>query len=107
MRMSLRQKRLREQRTAFLFFLTFAFVYLVAGLPIVAGTVGSSAHTASHTLLPAFAELDRNHDGYVDSSEAAGYPAYAGTFSWADADADGRLSAPEYRAALRRLERAP
>jgi hypothetical protein len=106
MRMSLRQKRLREQRTAFLFFVTFALVYLVAGLPIAAGTIGSDAH-AGRALLPPFAELDRNHDGYVDSSEAAAYSAYAGTFSWADADADGRLSAPEYRSALRRLERAP
>jgi hypothetical protein len=107
MRMSLRQKRLREQRSAFLFFLTFAFVYLVAGLPVAAGKLGPGAHAARHALLPGFAELDRNRDGYVDSSEAAAYPAYAGTFSWADADADGRLSAAEYGAALRRLERAP
>ena len=106
MRMSLRQKRLREQRTAFLFFVTFALVYLVAGLPIAAGTIGSDAH-AGRALLPPFAELDRNHDGYVDSSEAASFPAYSGTFAWADVDADGRLNAAEYRAASRRLARAP
>jgi len=105
---SLRQKRIRDQRSAFLFFLAFAFVYLVAGLPIVAGTLASDAKLASAQAgLPAFAELDRNHDGYVDSSEAAAYPVYAGIFSWADANGDGRLNAEEYRAALKRLERGP
>ena len=106
MRTSPRQKRLREQRSAFLFFLTFAFVYLLAGYPVVAGTLASNRPVASH-LLPPFAELDRNRDGYVDSSEAAAYPAYAGTFSWADASGDGRLNLAEFNAALKRLERAP
>ena len=107
MRTSPRQKRLREQRSAFLFFLTFAFVYLLAGYPVVAGTLASPGRSAASHLLPPFAELDRNRDGYVDSSEAAAYPAYAGTFSWADASGDGRLSHAEFNAALNRLERAP
>jgi hypothetical protein len=106
MRYSPRQKRLREQRSAFLFFLTFALVYLVAAYPVVAGALPSHGRTASPLLLP-FAQLDRNHDGYVDSSEAAAYPAYAGTFSWADESGDGRLSRGEFAAALNRLERAP
>jgi hypothetical protein len=106
MRYSPRQKRLREQRSAFLFFLTFSVVYLVAAYPVVAGTLAPHSRAASR-LLPPFAQLDRNHDGYVDSSEAAGFPAYAGTFSWADESGDGRLSRGEFAAALNRLERAP
>lgn len=106
MRYSPRQKRLREQRSAFLFFLTFALVYLVAAYPVVAGTLASPGRAAGR-LLPPFAQLDRNHDGYVDSSEAAAFPAYAGTFSWADESGDGRLSRGEFAAALNRLERAP
>ena len=106
MRYSPRQKRLREQRSAFLFFLTFALVYLLAAYPVAAGSLPSHGRTAS-PLLPPFAQLDRNHDGYVDSSEAAAYPAYAGTFSWADESGDGRLSRGEFAAALNRLERAP
>jgi hypothetical protein len=106
MRMSLRQKRLREQRTAFLFFVTFALVYLVAGLPIAAGTIGSDAH-AGRALLPPFAELDRNHDGYVDSSETAGLEALASTFARADANGDGRLDRREFAQARATLERRP
>ncbi|HEX7052538.1 MAG TPA: hypothetical protein VF211_01225 [Burkholderiales bacterium] len=105
MQPSPRQKRLREQRSAFYFFLGLAFVYLVAGYPVIAGTLAPRA--AGTALLPPFAELDANADGYVDSSEAAAYPAYAGTFAWADASADGRLSRAEFAAALNRLGRAP
>ncbi len=107
MRTSPRQKRLREQRSAFLFFVTFALVYLVAGYPVAAARLALHAGTAEAHVLPRFAELDRNHDSYVDSSEAAAYPAYARTFSQADADGDGRLSPDEYGAAVQRRERAP
>ena len=106
MRHSPRQKRLREQRYAFFYFLGAALVYLVAGLPVAAGTLASPGHSAQH-LLPSFAELDANHDGYVDSSETTRYAAYAGTFAWADANGDGRLSRAEYGAAAGRLERSP
>ena len=107
MQISLRQKRLREQRSAFLAFMVLALVYLLAGLPIVYRSLAVNAAYATPLHMPAFATLDRNHDGYVDSSEAASFPAYSGTFAWADVDADGRLNAAEYRAASRRLARAP
>lgn len=107
MRYPLRQKRLRDQRMAFFFFVALAFMYLVAGLPVIAGKLASNARQAARHVLPAFVELDRNRDGYVDSSELSGYPAYASTFSRADATGDGRLSPAEFAAALRRLERAP
>ena len=103
MQVSVRQKRLREQRSAFLAFVVLALVYLLAGLPIVYRSLAVSAAYAAPQRLPAFTTLDRNHDGYVDSSEAAPWPAYAGAFAWADVNGDGRLNPAEYRAALRKL----
>lgn len=87
--------------------MVLALVYLLAGLPIVYRSLALSAAHGAGQDLPAFAALDRNHDGYVDSSEAASFPAYAGAFAWADVNADGRLSRAEYRAALTKLSRAP
>lgn len=107
MQISLRQKRLREQRSAFLAFMVLALVYLLAGLPIVYRSLAVSAAYVAPRGLPAFAMLDRNHDGYVDSSEAAPWPAYAGAFAWADVNGDGRLDPAEYRAAMNRLARSP
>lgn len=107
MQISLRQKRLREQRSAFLVFMILALVYLLAGLPIVYRGLALHAAHASSQRVPAFATLDRNHDGYVDSSEAASWSAYSGAFARADLDGDGRLTPAEYRAAVTRLARAP
>jgi|SRR5690349_5381388 hypothetical protein len=109
MQTSLRQKRLREQRAAFVVFLVLALAYLIAGLPIVARVLATNDAYASYAAphgLPGFAALDRNHDGYVDSSEAAAWSAYASTFAWADRNGDGRLNVAEFRAALRRLEQS-
>src|SRR5689334_25078154 len=104
MRYSLRQKRLREHRATFVFVCGAALVYLLAGLPIVAGALSSDAEEATHSRLPSFAMLDRNRDGYVDSSEAAAFSAYASVFSSADLSGDGRLDGAEFAAARRRLE---
>ena len=98
MQYSPRQKRLREQRGAYFVFLGAALVYLVAGLPIIAGSLASSAKRAAPSVLPSFAALDVNHDGYVDSSEAAGFPAYASAFGRADRNGDGRLTPAEFAA---------
>ena len=103
MQISLRQKRLREQRSAFLAFMILALVYLLAGLPIVYRGLALQAAHAMPRGLPTFATLDRNHDGYVDSSEAAAWSAYSGAFARADLNGDGRLSPAEYRAAMNRL----
>lgn len=107
MRDSLRQKRLIEQRATYFFVCGAALLYLLAGLPIVAGVLTSDAQDAARRRLPSFAVLDRNRDGYVDSSEAADYPAYAATFSRADTSGDGRLDGAEFAAARKRLERSP
>jgi hypothetical protein len=107
MRYSLRQKRLREQRATFWFVCGAALLYLVAGLPIVTRALSSDAEKTARSRLPSFATLDRNHDGYIDSSEAAAFPAYALVFSHADASGDGRLDGAEFAAARKRLERRP
>lgn len=106
MRYSPRHKRLREQRSAFLLFLMLAPVYLIAAYPVVAGSLTGHGLAASG-LVPSFAQLDRNHDGYVDSSEAAAYSAHADAFSRADRSGDGRLSPAEFAAALQWLKRSP
>lgn len=45
---------------------------------------------------PTFEELDRNHDGYIDSAEPAALPGLIGTFDTADRDKDDRLNRAEF-----------
>lgn len=45
---------------------------------------------------PAFASLDVNGDGSLDSSEAATYPPLANDFNFADGNRNGSLSRSEY-----------
>jgi hypothetical protein len=102
----LRQERLRGQRNAFLVFLGAIFVSLMAALPIVVAGLSGGRITAPPEALRglSFAALDRNHDGYVDSSETAGLEALASTFAEADTNGDGRLDRREFARAQARLE---
>lgn len=103
---TLRQQRLRSQRNAFLEFLGAMFVALMAALPIVVAGLSGGRITAPQVLRGiSFAELDRNHDGYVDSSETAGLDALASTFAQADGNGDGRLDRHEFARAMAALER--
>ena len=45
---------------------------------------------------PAFADLDRDGNGAIDESEAAGYTLLANDFIIADGNRDGRVSQREY-----------
>jgi hypothetical protein len=45
---------------------------------------------------PDFAQLDANGDGFIDSSEAAGYRLLANDFRMADGNHDGKVSKREY-----------
>jgi Ca2+-binding EF-hand superfamily protein len=103
----LRDERLRERRwSAYLVFLGAMFLALVAALPILAATVSARGGQAA-AVVPNFDVLDRNRDGYVDSSETAALAALAGTFARADRNRDGRLDRAEFETARRRLEGRP
>jgi len=45
---------------------------------------------------PGFNNLDKNHDGYLSRTEAAGNPALLKKFKEADRNHDGKLSRSEY-----------
>ncbi|MEO8669697.1 MAG: hypothetical protein ABI411_00205 [Tahibacter sp.] len=46
---------------------------------------------------PAFAELDRDHNGSIDENEALAYPPLANDFILTDRDRNGSISAREYQ----------
>ncbi|MDB5814344.1 MAG: EF-hand protein [Rhodocyclales bacterium] len=46
-----------------------------------------------------FRQIDLNHDGYIDRSEAASRPEFAALLRTADTNHDGRLSETEFKAA--------
>lgn len=47
----------------------------------------------------AFSQIDLNHNGYIERSEAASRPEFAALLQSADTDHDGRLSEAEFKAA--------
>ena len=49
---------------------------------------------------PGFSALDKNHDGYISRSEAAGNPTLLKNFKQADKNNDGKLSRAEYLTAM-------
>jgi Ca2+-binding EF-hand superfamily protein len=49
---------------------------------------------------PGFNKLDKNSDGYLSRTEAAGNPALAKNFKKADKNGDGKLSRAEYLEAM-------
>jgi len=103
-----RQERLRDQRSAFLLFLGAVFVSLMAALPLLTLSLARDGVAAPQALRPlSFAGLDRNHDGFVDSSETAGLAALSGIFAAADGNGDGRLDRREFARAHAALERRP
>ncbi len=73
-----------------LFFLVAAVLALAVGSANAAGTATSDKND------PGFNNLDKNHDGYLSRSEAAGNPTLARKFKQADRNNDGKLSRSEY-----------
>lgn len=59
-----------------------------------AGATGDKIGTDKND--PGFNNLDKNHDGYLSRTEAAGNPTLAKKFKDADRDNDGKLSRSEY-----------
>jgi Ca2+-binding EF-hand superfamily protein len=76
--------------TQSLFFLVAAALSLAVGAAYAEDKIGRDKDD------PGFNNLDKNHDGYLSRSEAAGNPALAKRFKEADRNGDGKLSRAEY-----------
>jgi len=53
-----------------------------------------------------FDEMDKNHDGYIDSSEAAAMPGLIGAFDGADRDKDGKVDRAEFEQGVREWQQS-
>lgn len=94
-------RRLRQDRNAFLLFLGTAYMALMCALPIVATTLPKLNYAkAAPSTQPTFAQLDRNADGFVNRYEAAAYPQLDAVFNEADRRPDGRLDKVEFARGL-------
>src|SRR5690349_11597110 len=84
------------------------FFLVAAALALAVGSVNAADTAKNKTTSPAgdkigtdkndpgFNVLDKNHDGYISRTEAAGNPALAKKFKDADRNNDGKLSRTEY-----------
>jgi|SRR5438067_13848384 len=76
------------------FFLVAAALALAVGAGYAEDKVGKDAND------PGFRALDKNKDGYISRTEAAGNPELAKKFKQADKNGDGKLSRIEYLEAM-------
>ena len=96
-------RRLRQDRNAFLLFLGTVYMALMCALPIVTATLpklNALKQTSIAPAHPTFEQLDRNGDGYVNRYEAAAYPELDAVFNDADRRPDGRLDKVEFARGL-------
>jgi hypothetical protein len=115
-------RQLRYQRNVFLMFLGACFVALMAGLPIVTGSLAQSyaiaqaeknaaggatapaRPAATEPEQPGFEHTDRNKDGFVDKGEAGVVPGLSANFERADRNRDGKLDQAEFARGLQILQ---
>lgn len=97
-------RRLRQERNAFLVFLAAVFMSLMSALPIVTSAIPGARYVRYPTPAPApevtFERFDRNGDGYIDWREAAALERLEAVFNDADRRSDGRLDKVEFGKAL-------
>ena len=96
-------RRLRQDRNAFLLFLGTVYMTLMCALPIVTATLPKLTALKAPVAAPAhptFEQLDRNADRYVNRYEAAAYPELDAVFNDADRRPDGRLDKTEFARGL-------
>ena len=80
--------------TQSLFFLVAAALALAVGSAYAEDKIGKDEND------PGFNALDKNKDGYLSRTEAAGNPTLAKKFKQADKNGDGKLSRMEYLEAM-------
>jgi Ca2+-binding EF-hand superfamily protein len=80
--------------TQSLFFLVAAALALAVGSAYAEDKIGKDEND------PGFHALDKNKDGYISRTEAAGNPMLAKKFKQADKNGDGKLSRIEYLEAM-------
>lgn len=79
-----------------LFFLVAAALALAVGSANAADTKATADKIGTDKKDPGFNNLDKNHDGTLSRTEAAGNPMLAKKFKDADRNHDGKLSRTEY-----------
>ena len=111
----------RPQRNVFLLFLGAIFVALMSALPLVVAQTapqpetpgpnaapnaaqGATARQTPGDDNPSFEEADRNHDGFLDKSEAGRIPGLSANFERADRNRDGKLDQAEFQRGLQILQ---
>jgi len=72
------------------------FFLVAAALALAVGTAKAEDKIGKDEKDPGFNALDKNNDGYLSRSEAAGNPSLAKKFKQADKNGDGKLSRTEY-----------
>jgi Ca2+-binding EF-hand superfamily protein len=83
------------------------FLGATAALALAVGSVYAADQTAkAKSSDPGFNNLDKNNDGYLSSTEAAGNPDLAKKFKQADKNNDGKLSRAEYLAVMGKKDAA-
>jgi hypothetical protein len=107
----------RPQRNVFLLFLGTVFVALMSALPLVVAqnapqpeakapdaAQGATARQTAGDDNPSFDQADRNHDGFLDKSEAGRIPGLSANFERADRNRDGKLDQAEFEKGLQILQ---
>lgn len=95
--------RLRQERNAFVFLVVVAtpLLLLSAPLPYLTRLAGSNSSGFRAAKLEqvgveqSFARADRNHDGFIDASEASAIPGLLPIFAIVDLNGDGKIDLGE------------
>src|SRR5690349_19007749 len=76
------------------------FFLVAAALAVAVGTAKAEDKIGKDDKDPGFNTLDKNNDGYISRTEAAGNPTLAKNFKKVDKNGDGKLSRAEYLEAM-------
>jgi hypothetical protein len=97
----------RSGRTLFLTFLCAVYVALIAAAPALHTSAPVARASAPRDAPPTFQELDRNGDGFLDTREAAAFPALKPLLERAGVPAHGKIDQVRFARALALLDNDP